>query len=1011
MTEIGQNPLPARTCPRCGTELAAGVPLELCPKCLLKTGLEPRPAAGRGGTVALPGVEGTPHGGLPQGGEKVGNYLIIRPLGQGGMGAVFEAEDLESGRRVALKVLSHALDSPEARERFFREGRLAASINHPNSVYIFGTGEIGGTPYIAMELVTGGTLQERVHAVGPLPTSEAVDAVLQIIAGLEAARRIGILHRDVKPSNCYLDAEGTVKIGDFGLSISTAIRTEPGLTASGQFLGTPAFCSPEQLRGEELNVRSDMYSVGVTLYYLLTGRTPFEGKNMVQLLANVLEKRAPSPREFQKTVPQGLAKAVLRCLEKMPGDRFKTYDELRQALAPYGSTAPTPATLGLRFLAGALDVLFLCILTGGVAIAIFGDPMELVNRMAKHSSAITLWMFGGTGLFALYYAVGEGIWGTTLGKAICGLRVVGADNSPPGVPRGLARGLLYVALPIAPYWIFSGGDWLAYYRNPTWQNYALQWCYYVVLALLFCTVRRRNGFAAVHDLVTRTRVVLRAALQVHPGSAAAENPPAAVEGRPLVGPYYVLETLGRSKGMEWVLGYDLRLLRKVWLRVVPPGTPPVPAQWRTLGRAGRLRWLAGRRAPEENWDAFEAVTGQPLVKLAQKPQPWSEVRHWLYDLAGEISVAEKDGSLPLVLELDRVWITGDGRAKLLDFPAPGVEEFHPSFGTAGRSGGAPILPNRFLMNVTAAALDGETPSVSGAEVSIPLPLHARAFLEELPKLGDAAAAKNALKHLLPRLAVVSRLRRAAVVAGCAAIPVLMAIFCIFISAMMKNMIQKSPGVLDLGQLLSLRSVTHRYGHPERTPNDNQYAIFIVAHYHSLITNAAAWNSLMALTMIKGDGRRFAEQSIADHPTPTEKEIAEAETAIKPFWSNAAFPDFTLHPRFLLLAADAGLVFYVVLPSLLAALLFRGGLMLRIANVTYVRRDGRRASRWHVFWRAVVAWSPVGLSVIVCIPLAFKHPTLAQVIAYSLIGGLAIVSAALPRRGLADRLACTWPVPR
>src|SRR5208283_3436141 len=269
-------------------------------------------------------------------------------------------------RRVALKVLSHRLDSPDARERFFREGRLAASINHPNSVYIFGTEEVGGTPVITMELVSGGTLQDRVRAQGPLPVGEAVDCVLQIVEGLEAAQRVGILHRDVKPSNCYVSEDCTVKIGDFGLSISTAIRTEPALTASGEFLGTPAFCSPEQLRGEELNVRSDMYSVGATLFYLLTGRMPFEAKNVVRLLATVLEQRAPSPRKFRPEIPGGLVKVILRCLEKQSGDRFKNYDELRQALAPYGSTAPTPATLGLRFLAGTLDVVFLCLVSGTV---------------------------------------------------------------------------------------------------------------------------------------------------------------------------------------------------------------------------------------------------------------------------------------------------------------------------------------------------------------------------------------------------------------------------------------------------------------------------------------------------------------------------------------------------------------------------------------------------------------------------------------------------------------------
>ena len=194
-----------------------------------------------------------------------------------------------------------------------------------------------------------------------------------------------------------------------------------------------------------------------------------------------------------------------------------------------------------------------------------------------------------------------------------------------------------------------------------------------MLALLFCTARRRNGFAAVQDLVTKTRVISRAALELRPMLSAVETPPPAVDAKPTVGPYHVLETLETNAEGQWLLGYDLRLLRKVWIRTVPPGTPPVPAPLRNIGRVGRLRWLTGRRTPEENWDAFEGVSGKPL--LATDPgtrQPWSQVRFWLYDLAREIGAAEKDGTLPPVLTLDRVWITGDGRAKLLDFPAPGL---------------------------------------------------------------------------------------------------------------------------------------------------------------------------------------------------------------------------------------------------------------------------------------------------------------------------------------------------
>ena len=215
-----------------------------------------------------------------------GEYQVLRALGSGGMGTVYEAEHQPSGRRVALKTLNEKFATADARRRFMREGQLAASINHPRVVFVFGSDEVEGVPTIIMELVPGGTLRDRVEGHGPLPAAEAVDAILNVIEGLEAAHLAGILHRDVKPSNCFVDADGGVKIGDFGLSIS-AKSDETHLTAPGRVLGTPAFCSPEQLSGHEVDERSDIYSVGATLYYLLTGRPPLDAPDLVALLTRV----------------------------------------------------------------------------------------------------------------------------------------------------------------------------------------------------------------------------------------------------------------------------------------------------------------------------------------------------------------------------------------------------------------------------------------------------------------------------------------------------------------------------------------------------------------------------------------------------------------------------------------------------------------------------------------------------------------------------------------------------
>ena len=1011
---------PRKTCTQCGAELADDAVRGLCPRCLLQVGMGSKtdPDA----TVADAGGAGRRRT-LPDVGGRFGPYRILRLLGRGGMGVVYEAEEQETGRRIALKVLGRQFDSPSDRARFLREGRLAASINHPNSVYVYGTEEIDGTPTIAMELVSGGTLQERIRNQGPMPVPVAVDAILQIIAGLEAAQAIGILHRDVKPGNCFEDADGTIKIGDFGLSISSAARAEANITSTGTTVGTPAFCSPEQLRGDELNIRSDMYSVGITLFYLLTGRVPFEGHNIAQLTANVLEKQAPSPRDFRKDIPKGLAGVILRCLAKQPTDRLKSYHDLRQALAPYTSTAPTPATLSLRFLAGMLDMSSLSII-GTLAVWLaLGNPFAFMFSLAERWP-VALAMLCTTFVLAVcYYGFFEGIWGAGIGKAICRLRVVGPNRTPPGFLPAFLRALLFVVLPPIPFWIIYGlvygADNRAYMSASPVIQFTMGMTFYVMLALLFCTVRRRNGFAAVHDLATKTRVISRTALEWRPILSAVETPPADVDGRPTVGPYQVLETLETNADGQWLLGYDLRLLRKVWIHAVLPDTPPVPALLRNIGRVGRLRWLTGRRTPEENWDAFEGASGQPLLALIRDRQPWSQVRFWLYDLAKEIGAAEKDGTLPPVLELDRVWITGDGRAKLLDFRAPGLASA--GLSQADTASAVPSLPEtgdsqRFLGKVAVAALEGRTDvaATTSTEPAVPVPLHARDLLENLPRFSQGDAVAKALQPLLRRTSSISRWRRAAVVAGCIVFPVVMSSFMVLGTAIMQR---SCPGLMDLYILLQARQANRAEtpGQKKNNVTDRQLAVYIASHYRALITNDASWNSPMVLSLIKDGARRFAEQSVAEHPAPTEKEIADADAALEPFlnqFKTAAKPP----PIFMM--ATILLAIYVCLPALIAAILFRGGPMLRMAGIAFVRRDGKRASRLHVLWRALVAWSPlllvpIGLTLFrgSPSPTVFSGMPLVLYLCCGLYGGLAILSVTLPQRGLPDRLAGTWPVPR
>ena len=404
------------TCQHCGAAIPATTTDRLCPACLMSGALASPDSRfetvslGPDKTLTLYGIADFPC--------EFGGYRLLGLLGRGGMGTVYEAEQLSTGRRVALKMLGQQLDSPDMRQRFLREGRLAAGVTHPNSLYVFGSEEIEGLPVITMEIAGSGTLKDQLKQRGPLPVAEAVDAILDVIAGLESAFAGGVLHRDIKPSNCFVCPDGSVKVGDFGLSVSTLARDNTFVTAHGKILGTPAYAAPEQLRGDALDLRADIYSLGATLFTLLTNRAPFEGDNAVQVVANAVNQKPPALTELRADVPPGLERVVTRCLAKEPDGRYADYPTLRNALLPFSSQEPEAASLKLRVSAGWVDYL-IAFLPPYVALMLWvGAERLLVQPLVERTLYAARYYLLLFGLAFLYFTLTEGIWGAGLGKRL-----------------------------------------------------------------------------------------------------------------------------------------------------------------------------------------------------------------------------------------------------------------------------------------------------------------------------------------------------------------------------------------------------------------------------------------------------------------------------------------------------------------------------------------------------------------------------------------------------------------
>jgi serine/threonine protein kinase/tetratricopeptide (TPR) repeat protein len=284
-------------------------------------------------------ILGNAREGLTTGSTFAGRYQVIEELGQGGMGRIYKVHDTKLGEKIALKLLrpETVLDQ-KSLERFSNELKLARKIRHKNVCQMFDLGEDRGTRYITMEYVRGEDLRQLIRKVGWLSPGQAVGIARQVCDGLEEAHKLGVVHRDLKPQNVMLDEDGNARIMDFGIARSLSGKS---ITGAGAFIGTPEYMSPEQVEGKDVDERSDIYSLGIILYEMVTGRRPFDGDTPLSIAHKHKYEAPEDPRKVNPQVPDSLARIILKCLEKDKAARYESARALDADLAGIAEGLPT----------------------------------------------------------------------------------------------------------------------------------------------------------------------------------------------------------------------------------------------------------------------------------------------------------------------------------------------------------------------------------------------------------------------------------------------------------------------------------------------------------------------------------------------------------------------------------------------------------------------------------------------------------------------------------------------
>jgi len=366
-------------------------------------------------------------------GTQVGSYRIEQKLGEGGMGTVYRATEINLERTVAIKVLNSDLaGKPAIVERFRSEAKAQANLNHPNVAILYAFLLERDNAMMVMEFVDGENLQQMVNRCGAIPSDEAVPLFKQALAGIGAAHEMGIVHRDIKPANIMLNQRGVVKVMDFGIA---KVMGERGLTRTGVQLGTVFYMSPEQVKGQTADVRSDIYALGVTLYELLTAHVPFYAISEYDVLTDHVNTAPPLPSTHNANIPKGIESIVLKALEKKPEDRFQSVAEFAEALdhpEAWEDFVPKSAMIILPGMAPTMEIPVGGIATGAV-------PRPSPQTTLPPPAPTSFWTPVRTGVAAFVAILILGVGGLAMfsrnsGSAPVSIAKTAASSAAPAEP-------------------------------------------------------------------------------------------------------------------------------------------------------------------------------------------------------------------------------------------------------------------------------------------------------------------------------------------------------------------------------------------------------------------------------------------------------------------------------------------------------------------------------------------------------------------------------------------------